>query len=252
MSFDGVAAESYDRFMGRYSAPLAVLFADWVGISPGDRVLDVGCGPGALTCVLVQRAGAASVAAVDPAEAFVAAVRTRLSGIDARQAYAEALPFPDDAFDATLAELVVHFMTDAAAGVAEMARVTRRGGVVAACVWDFEHDRAPHSPFLRAVREVKGEASAARRAGTRGGDLTRLLTGAGCVDVDETALTVSVDYRGFDEWWSVHTLGIGSSAQQLDGLDANDVERVRVRAREIVGDGTLTVPGTAWAARGRV
>ena len=136
MAFEDVAAADYDRFMGRFSVPLARSFADWCAVPAPARVLDVGSGPGALTAVLAERFGAASVAAVDPAPAFVDALAVRLPGVDALDAAAESLPFADDAFDAALSELVVHFMTDADAGIREMVRVTRSGGVVAACVWD--------------------------------------------------------------------------------------------------------------------
>src|SRR4051812_5358868 len=106
-----VGADAYDRFMGRYSVPLAPELADFAKVAAGQRVLDVGCGPGALTAELVRRVGAADVAAVDPSEPFAAAVRERYPGVSVQRAAAEQLPFPDQAFDAALAELVVHFMT---------------------------------------------------------------------------------------------------------------------------------------------
>jgi SAM-dependent methyltransferase len=111
VSFD-VSADAYLRFMGRYSEPLAVQFADLAGVGRGQRVLDVGCGPGALTAELVRRTGADAVSAVEPSASFAAAVRERLPGVDVLRSAAEQLPFPDDAFDAALAQLVVHFMTD--------------------------------------------------------------------------------------------------------------------------------------------
>src|SRR3954462_15347958 len=117
--------------MGRYSGPLAPAFADFAGVAAGERVLDVGCGPGALTAELVERLGADDVSAVDPSESFVAAARVRPPDVDVPQAAAEELPFEDDAFGAALAQLVVHFMADPVAGVREMARVTSEGGVVA-------------------------------------------------------------------------------------------------------------------------
>ena len=126
MSFD-VSPEAYTRFMGRYSEPLAVLFADLARVRRGQRALDVGCGPGALTAELVSRLGPDAVSAVEPSEPFVAAVRRRCPGADVRRAHAEQLPFGDGVFDVTLAQLVVHFMSDAAAGLREMARVTRPG-----------------------------------------------------------------------------------------------------------------------------
>src|SRR5262249_46690441 len=111
--------------MGRYSVPLAPRLADLAGVEAGQRVLDVGCGPGALTPELVERLGAAAVSAVDPSERFVAAARDRHPGVHVEHAAAEELPFVDGSFDATLAQLVVHFMADPVAGLREMKRVTR-------------------------------------------------------------------------------------------------------------------------------
>src|SRR4051794_16788871 len=130
MSFD-VAASAYDRFMGRFSGPLSVEFLEWAGA--GDNagpVLDVGCGPGALTTRLVDAYGAGRVSAVDPSPSFLEALRARLPGVDAREAAAERLPYDDDLFGAAFAQLVVHFMTDPVAGLAEMRRVVRPGGTV--------------------------------------------------------------------------------------------------------------------------
>ena len=135
-----VAAEAYDRFMGRYSAQLAPPLADFGRVRAGQRVLDVGCGPGALTAELVARVGADAVAAVDPSESFVAAARARYPEVDVRHASAEHLPFDDAVFDAALAQLVVHFMSDPVGGLRELKRVTAPGGTVAACVWAFLGD----------------------------------------------------------------------------------------------------------------
>src|SRR5437868_980480 len=132
-----VAAEAYDRFMGRYSVPLASTFADFAGVAEGQRVLDVGCGPGALTRELVRRVGAGAVAAVDPSEPFVEECARRNPGVDVRLAKAEQLPFSDGVFDAALAQLVLHFVSDPAAAANELRRVLRPGGRAAACVWDF-------------------------------------------------------------------------------------------------------------------
>jgi len=142
MSFD-VAAEAYDGFMGRYSRLLSRQLADMASVRGGQRVLDVGCGTGALTSELVARLRPAAVAAVDPSEPFVAATRKRHPGVDVRRSPAEHLPFPNGTFDAALAQLVVHFMNDPVAGLAEMRRVTRRNGVVAACVWDHGGGMGP-------------------------------------------------------------------------------------------------------------
>jgi ubiquinone/menaquinone biosynthesis C-methylase UbiE len=249
MSFD-VAAEAYDRFMGRYSAPLARVFADWAGIEAG-TALDVGCGPGALTSVLADRLGAASVCAVDPSESFVAAARERNPGVDVRRASAEALPFADDAFDAALAELVVHFMSDPVEGLTEMRRVVRPGGVVAACVWDFAGGRAPQSGFFRALRSATGTAmDESDRAGAGRGQLAKLLHAAGCTGVAEDKLTIAQAFDDFDAWWEPYTLGVAPAGAQLAALDEPTRERVRETARGLFPPGPFTVSVIAWAARG--
>jgi SAM-dependent methyltransferase len=160
VSFD-VSADAYLRFMGQYSEPLAARFADLAGVRPGQRLLDVGCGPGALTAELVRRAGADAISAVEPSTSFADAVRERLPGVDVRRSAAEQLPFPDHTFDVTAAQLVVHFMTDPVQGLREMGRVTRPGGVVAACVWDHAGGRGPLAAFWSAVAAYAGSGGAA-------------------------------------------------------------------------------------------
>src|SRR4051794_38429233 len=117
--------------MGRFAAPLAWQFVELAGCQPGWRGVDVGCGPGTVTGVLVERLTAGHVAAADPSPSFVSAVRERLPGVDVREAAAEDLPFPDASFDAALCQLVVPFMDDPVRGLSEMGRVARPGGVVA-------------------------------------------------------------------------------------------------------------------------
>ena len=212
-----VAGEAYDRFMGRYSRLLSPQLADLAGVVPGQRVLDVGCGPGALTAELVARLGADAVTAVDPSEPFVGAVRVRHPGVDVRQAPAEALPFADASFDAALAQLVVHFMTDPAAGLAEMVRVTRAGGVVAACVWDHAGGLGPLGLFWDTARTLDPEVTdESNLAGAREGHLAELLKAAGLRDVTETSLTADLEHPSFDDWWAPFTQGVGPAGALRD------------------------------------
>jgi SAM-dependent methyltransferase len=250
MSF-AVPADAYDRFMGRYSVPLAPGFADLAGVVGGQRVLDVGCGPGALTAELVARVGPAAVSAVDPSEPFVAAARARNPEVDVQQASAESLPFADGAFDAALAQLVVHFMSDAAAGVAEMRRVTRRDGVVAACVWDHAGGQGPLSPLWEAARELDpGAVDESGLVGSRRGDLERLFEGAELREVEETALSVSVEHPSFEEWWQPFTLGVGPAGSYVAGLDAQRLAELRERCRASLPDAPFVFTAQAWTARG--
>jgi ubiquinone/menaquinone biosynthesis C-methylase UbiE len=252
MTFD-VAADAYDGFMGRFSVPLAELFVDFAAPPLGGRALDVGCGTGALTAVLARRYGQAEVAAVDPSASFVDAMTERFPWVDVRHGHAEELPFDDALFATALAELVVHFMTDAAAGIREMTRVTRSGGVVAACVWDFAGGRAPQSPFFRAFATAMGTVDdEADRVGSRAGELASLLRGAGCADVEEAELTVEVPYLGFEDWWDTYNLGVAPAGRQLAMLPDEDRERVRAQCMTLLPSGPFTLSATAWAARGVV
>jgi ubiquinone/menaquinone biosynthesis C-methylase UbiE len=248
-----VAAGAYDRFMGRYSARLAPSFADFAGIAPGNRVLDVGCGPGALTTELVRRLGVAAVAAVDPSEQFAAAASARHIGVDVRVAAAEELPFADAEFDAALAQLVVHFMNDPVRGLAEMARVTRNGGAVAACVWDHAGGQTPLAPFWHAVHELDPNAAdESSLAGGHQGHLTELCTKAGLRDVEETALPVSVEHATFEEWWEPFTLGVGPAGVYVTSLDSALQGELRERCKERLGSGPFVIDSRAWSARGYI
>lgn len=249
MSF-GVGADAYDRFMGRYSVPLAPSFADLSAVATGQRVVDVGCGPGALTAELVRRLGPAAVSAVDPSETFVTAARERHPAVDVRRAAAERLPFEDRAFDAALAQLVVHFMADPVVGLREMGRVTRRYGVVTACVWD--HDGGgPLGLFWKAARDLEPDvAGEAGLAGTREGHLAELFRDAGLREVEESTLSISVEHPTFEEWWEPFTLGVGPAGDYVAGLDAARRAQLRERCRSLLPAPPFVVSARAWAARG--
>ena len=248
MSFN-VSADAYLRFMGRYSEPLAAQFADLAGVRDGQRLLDVGCGPGALTAELAGRAGPEAVSAVEPSGSFAAAVRERLPGVDVRQAAAEQLPFGDAAFDAALAQLVVHFMADPVVALREMGRVTRPGGVVAACVWDHAGGRGPLSAFWQAVRELDpGADDESNLAGVREGHLAELFVQAGLDAVQVTTLTVRVRQPGFESWWETFTLGVGPAGAYLASLPAARRDELRERCRRQRPEGPFEVSATAWAA----
>lgn len=252
MSFT-VGADAYDRFMGRYSVPLAPQFADFAAVAAGQRALDVGCGPGALTAELVRRLGPGAVSAVDPSEPFVAAVQERHPGVTVRRAAAEDLPFEDQAFDAALAQLVVHFMEDPVAGLREMARVTRKHGVVAACVWDHAGGKGPLSPFWEAARELDADVQdESQLAGARGGHLSELFEAAGLHEIDESVLSVDVEHPTFEEWWEPFTLGVGPAGAFAAGLDAEQQARLRALCRERLPAAPFVLTARAWAARGVV
>ena len=248
-----VAAEAYDRFMGRYSVGLAPQLAALAGVRSGQRVLDVGCGPGALTTELVRLLGPAEVAAVDPSESFVAAARERHPGVTVEQAAAEELPFADDEFDAALAQLVVHFMTDPVAGLRELARVTRGGGVVAACVWDHGGGAGPLSAFWDAARELDAEVhDESNLPGARAGHLTELFTSAGLREIEETSLEVSTEHPSFEDWWEPYTFGVGPAGAFVAGLDPERQAELRELCRARLPEAPFVLTASAWAARGLV
>ena len=252
MSFD-VAADAYDRFMGRYSIQLAPQMADIAGVRSGQRVLDVGCGPGSLTTELVSRVGPAGVSAVDPSEPFVAAARARNPGADVLQASAERLPFADDTFDAALAQLVVHFMTDPVAGLTEMARVTRPGGVVAACVWDHAGGGGPLSAFWQAAREQDPEVhDESRLAGAREGHLGELFESAGLSEIEETIVSARLEHPTFEEWWEPFTLGVGPAGAYVVGLSEDEQAALRQQCRGALPNAPFVLTARAWTTRGLV
>lgn len=252
MTFE-VAGASYDRFMGRYSRPLAAKLTEWLAISPGQRALDVGCGPGAWTAVLADVLGAENVAAIDPSPQFVEACRERVPGISVQQGVAASLPYPGDSFDLAGANLVVHFMPDPVAGLTEMGRVVRGGGLVAATTWDLAGTRAPMAPVWRAIAAIHPEwPGESGLPGGGAGQLGDLLTHAGLSDVTEVEIPVTVTHPTFDEWWEPYLQGVGPIGEALANLTAAEREAVRAACRAELGDGPFEITATAYAARGRV
>jgi ubiquinone/menaquinone biosynthesis C-methylase UbiE len=247
-------AEHYERFMGRYSVPLARALADQARVARGMRVLDVGCGPGGLTSELAGRVGAEGVAAIDPAEQFVAACRERNPGADVRQGVAEELPWEDDTFDAALSCLVIAFMRDADAGLREMRRVTRPGGTLGVCMWDIAGGGMTMLRlFWSAMKAVKAEVEGERsRPGTAEGDIAERLARVGLRDVSGGALEVSVTYAGFEDFWQPFTFGVGPAGVALTALEADEQDAVRAALRAELPDGSFTLAARCWYATATV
>ena len=250
----GVPA-AYDSFMGRYSRPLAPAFAGAAGVAAGQRVLDVGCGPGALTEELLGRVGASAVAAIDPSEPFVEECARRNPGVDVRVGAAERLPFEDGSFDRALAQLVLHFVSDQAAAAGELRRVVRDGGSAAACVWDFGGGMQMLRLFWEAARtavpSAPDEASTLRFG--RDGEIGSLFREAGLRDVVTGALTVEVGYEGFEDLWRGFLAGSGPAGSLCVSLEPEPQEALREELRRRVGDprGPFSLTARAWYAVGR-
>jgi SAM-dependent methyltransferase len=250
MSFD-VSGSAYDRFMGPYAGELAPAFADFAGVHEG-RVLDVGCGSGILTEELARRVGEDNVAAVDPSP-MLDACRARVPRADVRAAGAEDLPWPDGSFEAALAQLVLHFLDDPRAGLAEMGRVVRPGGVVAASTWNF-----PQMPLLRTfwqvARELVPEPPGETQQFETLEELEAVARAAGLDAVEAAPIDVSRRYESFAELWGLFELGVGPAGEYYGTLPAETRDALRDEYYRRIGEpeGAFDVPAQAWAVRGRV
>jgi ubiquinone/menaquinone biosynthesis C-methylase UbiE len=251
-------ADVYDRFVGRYSPGLARAMCNAAGVRPGQRVLDVGCGPGALVVALVAIVGDENVAGVDPSEPFVDMARARVPGAQLAVAAAESLPFEDGVFDATLSQLVVNFLSDPEAGLREMARVTRPGGVVAGCVWDYGGGMTMLRTFWEAAEaldpeRVRPQMEQHTMRFSRPEELSDLwqssLTG-----VTVSAIDVEASYDDFDDLWAPFPTGVGPAGAYAASLDPAAQEQLRDDFRRRLGDpeGAFTLSARAWCAVGTV
>jgi SAM-dependent methyltransferase len=236
--------------------PLAWRFVDAAGVAADQRVLDVGCGPGALTTVLAARVGVAAVSACDPSPPFLDECRTRVPGVDARPGRAEQLPYGDDEFDAALAQLVLHFVSDPPAAAAEMRRVVRPGGTVAACVWDFAGEMEMLRTFWDAAQALAPDAPDEARVMRFGkpGEIVELFEAAGLVDCVESSLRVSAPYTGFEDLWAGFMQGIGPAGSYAVALPEDRRRRLRaeVERRLDVGNGPFELAAVARCVVGGV
>jgi ubiquinone/menaquinone biosynthesis C-methylase UbiE len=242
---------AYDAFMGRYSKRLAAPFADFAGVERGQRAVDVGAGTGALTVELASRG--AHVSAAEPSGPFVAALRQRLPEVDVQEAPAEKLPWADETFDVALAQLVIAFMADARAGVAEMRRLVHPGATVAVCMWD------------RDGMEMLGAVHRAQRALASGGPMPEGRTmyrtpeeieplfAEGFEDVTTEPLDVESSYTGFEEFWEALLGGVGPAGAWITSLEGDQRDAARAELHRQLGepDGEFRLSARAWATRAR-
>lgn len=237
-----VGGDDYDNFMGRYSRVLAKLFADFAGVGPGMRVLDVGAGTGALTAELTARG--ASVAAAEPSPEFAAVLRGRFPGLEVEEAPAESLPYGPGVFDLALAQLVVAFVSDGPAAVAEMARVARR---VAICMWGVEEVEM-FAAIDRAAEVVGSSRAAEPRRYRTPQEIHDLLAPHG--EVETAELDVTAGYGDFDEFWQAMDHGVGPAGQWLASLDAEQREQAHEELFRQLGSppGPFELKARAFAA----
>jgi len=253
------STDLYGRFVGRYAPSLSAALIEAVGIEPGSRLLDVGCGPGGLATALAAVVGAENVAAVDPSEPFAETCRSRLPGADVRVAAAEELPFEEGSFDGAFAQLVVNFMSDAERGVGEMKRVVKQGGTVAACTWDYADGMTMLRTFWDAARDVapdeaqQADEGANMRYSTLP-ELTGLWQAVGLDDVHGGELQVSADYDDFDDLWAPLPSGLAPAGAFCAALEPELQEALRVAWARRLGDpkGPFSLSARAWYAVGRV
>ncbi len=228
-------SEAYERFMGAWSRAVTPLFLEWLAAEDGLHWLDVGCGTGILTDAVLRSAQPKGIEAIDPSAAQVASAARQLPGARFAIAQAEALPFRDETFDVVASALVINFLRDAAAGVREMRRVVRDGGVVAGFVWDFAANRSPSWPMREAMRDigaplpdVPGTAASAMPA------LEAVFEGAGFGGIRTDHFDVSIAYSTFDEYWIAQTPSYSPSTPMINALSEEERARLKDRIRSIL------------------
>ena len=252
--FDDGAA--YERHMGTWSRFAGEVFLDWLAPEPGLRWVDVGCGNGAFSELIVERCAPAEVQGIDPSEGQLAFARTRPAARLAKfqQGNAMALPFPDAGFDVATMALVIFFVPDPAKGLSEMARVLRPGGMMAAYAWDMFGGGYPLEPFQAELRAMGiAPLRAPSEEASRMENLRTLWAGAGATEIETRVIKVQRTFASFDEFWSIAT---ASSIWSIIGKMAPaDVETLKTRVRQRVKPdpaGRVTFGAHANAIKGRV
>lgn len=260
MSYSNPAA--YEQFMGRWSASLAPLFLRFVGIGDGQHVLDVGCGTGTLTRAIISCGLTVKVTGIDPVAAYVSFARKAVPEAEFRVGAAELLPFPDGTFDATVGLLVLQDFIDPRQAVGEMARVTRPGGAVATCMWDFRDGLPMLALFWQAAGAVAPEQVSSqrpqnplRRHATLD-DLRDLWQGCGLSDIETDTLEISMNFSSFGDYWQPF-LGASTPTSALAAALHSQTGGALARALRdklsgVRPNGSFALAARAWAVKGTV
>jgi SAM-dependent methyltransferase len=247
-TFDDGAA--YERFMGRWSHAAGAIFLDWIAPPKDARWLDVGCGTGVFTELVLDRCAPATVIAIDPSAAQIELAQGKpvAQRADFRVADAQALPFADGAFDVVASALVINFISDRARALAEMRRVGRPGGVIAGFVWDFAGSTSPGSPLRRAMRRTGADVPNVPGTETSRLDaIHRLFTQAGLLEIATTTIDATVSFPDFDELWQSQTQSCNPTSKTIAALSESERARLMTALRAELPAGTDG--GIAYSAR---
>lgn len=251
--------DAYEPYVGRWSRVVARDFLAWLGVPESRRWLDVGCGTGALSATILEVAEPDAVTGIDSSDAFATYARERIPDerVEFRQGDAQALPFDDGTFDAVVSGLVLNFLPDPGGGLAEMARVTRPGGVVAVYLWDYAGEMQLMRHFwdaAAALDPAAGELDEGRRFPLcRPEPLERLFVATRLAGVEVRAIDVPTVFRDFDDYWSPFLGGQGPAPSYVATLSGDQQAALRERLRAdlpISEDGSIRLVARAWAARG--
>jgi ubiquinone/menaquinone biosynthesis C-methylase UbiE len=247
----------YERRVGRYGPELSEAMIEAAGVAAGQRILDLGCGSGALTMPLAEIVGAENVVGADPDPDALQVCAERVPGAELIQAWAEDLPLPDHAFDVGLAQLVLGLLDDGEAAVREMHRVTRAGGIVAACVWDFREGMTALRTFWDAALAIDPEGAAEHdQATTRPysspHELEALWLLAGFADVETRSLSAGSTYADFDDYWEPMTVPDGGPGRYYADLTKEQGDALRNELHRRLGQpsGPFRLEARAWFVRG--
>jgi ubiquinone/menaquinone biosynthesis C-methylase UbiE len=255
-TFDDGAA--YERFMGRWSRAAGAVFLDWVAPPREARWLDVGCGTGVFTELVLDRCSPATVIAVDPSAAQIELAHGKpvAQRAEFRVADAQALPFPDDAFDVVASALVINFIPDPARALAEMRRVARPGGILAGYVWDFAESRSPGSLLRRAMRGIGADDPPVSGTETSRLDaIRRLFAQARLQEIASRTIDVTVSFPDFDDFWQSQTQRSNPTSKMIAALPDSDRAKLIAAARTELStgpDGTFAYSARANAIKARV